>query len=55
MSNILAGGLSREDEHDISAELDALIAEETAQDIQRLPDVPERTRQGERSLLVDRI
>lgn len=42
----MAGGLSREDERDITAELDALIAEDTALDLDRLPDVPERSRPG---------
>ena len=42
MSNLLAGGLSRADESDVEAELDALIEAEEGRDINRLPDVPHR-------------
>jgi len=48
VSNLLAGGLTRDDELDITAELDALIAEDTSRDLERLPDVPERSHHGQR-------
>ena len=42
MSNLLAGGLTREDEYDVQAELDALIEAEETREVHRLPDVPQR-------------
>lgn len=39
----MAGGLTRDDELDITAELDALVAEDTSRDLERLPNVPEQS------------
>lgn len=53
MSNLLAGGLSADDEEDVEAELDELIRADQQREINRLPDVPEHSQRNYDLILIE--